>query len=338
MNWSTGYSAAYYLSIVDPITWRDTGRIEIESGSISREMDGLQQSAEAVCRDFELNQEQWVRVYMEARQDQDAIRIALFTGLAMSPDQTINGQRISNNLECYSVLKPADDVILERGWYAAAEMDAAELIKQLLAPVPAPLLDTDSVEPRYLTSAILAEDGETNLTMIERILAAVNWQLRINGDGTLQLGPYSETHSIVFDPLVNDIIETEIKKTSDWYECPNVFMAINGDEISIVKDEDDESDLSIQNRRREVWMYESSCDLADNETISAYALRRLKEEQRYAINVSYDRRYVPDILPGDLVLLRYPAQGLDGLYMIESQDIDLGYSAKTSESVIGVTL
>ena len=81
-------------------------------------------------------------------------------------------------------------------------------------------------------------------------------------------------------------------------------------------------------------MVESSVNLYSNETIDQYAARRLREEQMIEKTVEYTRRYVPDIIPGDLIGLHYPAQGLDGTFMVCSQSIDLSHEAPTSEEVI----
>lgn len=334
MDWNKGYSASYYIHIVDPKSWRDLDRLEITGGSVSRELSGLRQSADIDCADYELGQEQWVRVYLETIQNEGNEREALFTGLATSPDRNIKGAWEENTLQCYSVLKPADDVFLERGWYAPVEVNVGVLIRSLLAPVPAPITISEIV--KTLDDAIVAEDGETNLTMIEKILAAADWDLRIAGDGSINVGPISSESRIVFDPLGFDAIENELKVSADWYACPNVFMAVNNEITAIAKDEDENSPLSIQNRGREVWMYESSCSLAQDETMGEYARRRLRDEQRYSMSVSYDRRYVPDVLPGDIISLHYPAQGIDGNFIVESQSIELGHGARTSEDVIGV--
>ena len=41
MDWARGYTSEYYMTVVDPATWRDISRIEITGGSIRRETDGL---------------------------------------------------------------------------------------------------------------------------------------------------------------------------------------------------------------------------------------------------------------------------------------------------------
>lgn len=80
-------------------------------------------------------------------------------------------------------------------------------------------------------------------------------------------------------------------------------------------------------------MEEDNCDLADNESISEYALRRLKEEQTVAITVSYNRRFDPGIYVGDKIYLHYAAQNIEGDFTITEQSIELGYGARVTEEV-----
>lgn len=333
IDWSKGYSSSYYVSVLDPITWRDTDRIELISGSISRSIDGLRESASFECSRSEQKIEKWVRVWRNIDQNGARSHDALFTGLATTPKENINGLIKTSNYECYSVLKPAEDVILPRGWYILPGTNGVDTIRQLLgSSTPAPLLFSDTAPT--LTDYIVAEDGETCLSMTDKILSSMNWRMRISGDGSIYLGPSPTEPLSLFDPYNLDILEPSISIYADWFSAPNVFCAISGETTSEARDEDPNSPLSIPNRNREVWMVESSVNLYSNETIDQYAARRLREEQMIEKTVEYTRRYVPDIIPGDLIGLHYPAQGLDGTFMVWSQSIDLSHEAPTSEEVI----
>ena len=332
MDWSRGYSATYYMRLVDPITWRDTDTINLTGGNISREKSGLIESADIDCTGYDYG-ERWVRVYLDTRQGGGWAHEPLFTGLATSPDDEIDGTRTSNAVQCYSVLKPAEDVLLLRGWYAPRGASGAAVIKQLLAPTPAPVVAEPGAP--LLSEAIVAEEGESCLSMVSKVLTAINWRIRIDGDGTIRLMPKPTETVAVLDPNAMDVIEPGIKVKNDWYACPNVFLAISDDLTAIARDDSPTSALSTINRGREVWMMEEGCELAEGESIAEYASRRLRQEQQYEQTASYDRRYLPEVRPGDLIRLRYPSQGLDGVYEVSSQKIDLGYAAKTSEEVIG---
>ena len=331
IDWTKGFSASYHAALVDPATWRDVGRIEIISGSVTRNDESLRQSADVTCRDFDASKERWIRIYLDAAQNENGERQALFTGLATSPEESINGTITEHPLQCYSVLKPAEDILLMRGWYAPAEINGADLIRQLLAVCPCPVVAEPGAPS--LSEAIVAEDGESNLSMVGKILDAIDWRLRILGNGTVHICPPPSQPVKILNVNRGDTIEPKITVTNDWFECPNVFRAVSEELSAVARDDSPDSPLSTVNRGREVWMEETSCDLSDSETIADYALRRLNEEQRRYMTASYSRRFDPDILPSDLVLLHYPRQKVDGLFRVTSQTISLTHGAATSEEV-----
>ena len=333
MNWFKGFSASYYATEVDVMTWKDTDRIEITGGSISRTDDGLRNSADIECVNYDRNREVYVRIWMDARQDEGNAHEALFTGLACAPDRNINGSLVTNKVQCYSVLQPCEDVLLKRGWYAPAGNNAGTIIKDLLSITPAPT-EVDGTTPN-LESHIVAEDGENHLTMVEKILLAIGWRMSIKGDGTILIREKATERSAVFDSNENDCIETNLSETYDWYSAPNVIRVITDDNSVEYRDETD-SPLSVPSRGREIWYEETDCHLNDNESLESYAQRRLKEEQNVNRKVSYTRRYIPNLYPSDIVELRYPKQEIDGSFYIVSQNISIGYGAPASEEVNGI--
>lgn len=332
MDWSKGYSAAYTMQTVDPATWRDTGVIQITGGNIKRELTGKRESADVDCNGIDIGIERWVRIYLETQQDGASTRTALFTGLATSPADEFEGGARSNTLACYSVLKPCEDVDLPLGWYAPQNANGAEAIRQLLSVTPAPVFVADGAPA--LADHIIAESNENHLTMIDKILTAIDWRIRIEGDGAIYVEPKPLEPVASFDPIDNDVIETKVKVSGDWYSCPNVYRATSGDVTGIARDEDPDSPLSIQNRGREVWKSESSVNLASNESIAQYARRMLKQSQQVKRAASYTRRYMPDVRPSDLIRMGYPAQGLTGVYVVQSQTVALEYGAATDEQIM----
>lgn len=331
MNWAKGYSAQYYMTEVDPGTWRDVSTIQITEGSIQKELGSLRESADVTCVGYPETTEKWIRIYLDANQDGETGHVALFTGLASSPQDNYNGAFRECPLECYSVLKPVEDVALLRGWYAPAGVGCKAILQQLFSATPAPVRIAENAPA--LTTSIIAEEGETSLTMVDKILAAINWRLRLTGNGTISIEPYPTESAVRFDPLENDCIELDISVTEDWFSCPNVLLAVNGDLTAIARDDSSSSPFSTVNRGREVWTTESDVDLADGESIEEYAARRLKELQSRKKEVEYNRRFWPDVYPADIVTMYYPDQGLNGQFRITSQSIDLGYSAKTTEKL-----
>jgi hypothetical protein len=335
MDWSKGFSSSVYLSVVDPPTWKDISRIEVTGGKVSKDDDSeLKESADVDCVNYDQTAERWVRIYMDTRQNGAASHVALFTGLASVPDKDIKGALIETPVQCYSVLKPAQDIYLPRGWYVSGGSDGAGKVAELLNVTPAPKVITEGSP--VLMESIIAEDDETNLSMALKILDAINWRLRITGDGTIHICPQAVEVSARFDAEEYDCLETEVSLTYDWFSCPNVFRAISEDMTAIARDDDPDSPLSTVVRGREIWEQETDCDLNTGESIADYAQRRLEELQTASQEIDYDRRFHPDVLPGDLVRIKYPGQGLDGVYKVASQDIDISKSGRTSEESRGV--
>lgn len=331
MDWSKGFSASYYMAIIDKRTWNDASRREITGGSISRSGSGLRQSADIDCPGYEPGTEQWIRVWLDVRQNGAAEHVAVFTGLACSPSIKRDGNIKEIPLECYSVLKPADDVMLQRGWYIAAGMNGAQMAASMLQEViPAPVI-VEGSSPA-LQQAIIAEDGETVLSMVDKILDAIGWQLRIDGMGTVTLREISDEPVATFGTDY-DIVETEIQIEQDWFDCPNVFRAVSDDMTAIARDDSESSPLSTVTRGREIWMEETNCDMNDGESIEEYSIRRLKEEQQKSTRITYNRRFHPDVMTGDMIRLNYPAQELQGNYRVSDQTIQLEHGARTEEEV-----
>lgn len=331
MDWTKGYSASYRVREVDPATWRDRGEMNIISGTVKRTFTGLRNSATLSTLEDLDGVERWVRVYIDVNQNGLRAREAIFTGLAASPKRKAYATRFDRTIDCYSVLKPADDIMLPRGYYILAGTRAGDAIETLLSVIPAPV-EVAPNSPR-LTSSIVAEDDETHLTMFNKIVEAIGWNVDIAGDGTVNVLPYSATPVMTLNPVDNDVIEVPISITEDWYKAPNVYRAVCDDMEGVARDNDPDSPLSVQNRGREVWQTENNANLSGGETIEQYAERQLRAAQRVRKKLSYDRRYIPDIRVGSVINLHYPKQGIDGLYLVTSQNVKLGYGARTAEDV-----
>lgn len=331
MNYNQGFTASYIAYVIDPRTWRETERFRITGGSINRSDDGLRNSADLDTANYKQTREQYVRVYLDAEQGGSASHDPLFTGLACSPERNIDGVRESSTLECYSVLKAADDMRLPRGYYAPADIDGTRILQDLLSVIPAPIRVAEDA-PK-LRRHIIAEDGETRLTMTDKVLTAIGWHMRVNSYGEVEFLPYSRNPVVVFDPLSHDVVEPTIKVSHDWYAAPNVFRAISGDEVAVARDDSPDSPLSTVRRGREIWAEDSSVTLNTSESLAEYAQRMLAEKQETALTAEYTRRFEPGVYPGSTIQLNYPAQGLSGLFRVTSQKIELGYGAKTTEEV-----
>ena len=335
MIWSDGFTAAYYLTFVDPKSWRDIGRMEITSGSIDRSEGDLIESADVTTTELPGNGEAWVRIWLDAEQG-GVEHVPLFTGLTSAPTRDIDGKRETFQVACYSVLKPVDDILPERGFYVPADVTAPSAAARLLQSGVAPVqIDFSGDMPR-LTESVVSEDGETNLTLARKVLDAIGWTMKIDGSGVIHVLPKTENEVAMFDANQNDVIELAVTDDSDWFSCPNVLRAIADDLTAVARDDDPESPLSTVNRGREIWTEETSVTLGSNESLAAYAQRRLKELQSPSRTVSYARRFDPAVGIGDVVTINHPEVGIDGRFQITSQSLDLSYGCRTTEEATAI--
>ena len=331
MQWNKGFVSSIYASYIDTDTWKDTQRFEVENGSVALSDSELRASADFESDKYLENTEKWIRIWLDASQDSNVEHIALFTGLATSPTVSINGNVKSQKVSCYSVLKPVQDVLLPRGWYVLAGTNGLTAIKNLLNVTPAPVNDAGTAP--LLQSNIVAEGNENRLTMINKILDAIGWVMRVLGDGTIDLRPMPTDISTTFEPIENDIVQPSLSITNDWFDCPNVYRAVMDDVSATARDTSDGA-LSIEARGREVWIEQDGVGLSDNETLAQYAKRKLKEAQRIETTVSYTRRFDPDLHIGDVIQMRY--EQVSGTYRIVSQKFNLGLGQAVDEEVVKI--
>lgn len=331
MNWNVGFKAGYHACLVDRVTWQDGERFGITDGSINRTDTGLKESADLTAVDYPHGMDKWIRIYLDAEQEGGSDHIPLFTGLTSTPEEEIDGVIHRTKVQCYSVLKPAQDTMLPIGWYAEKGFVCTEIIDSLLAVCPAPVV-IETGSPR-LAQHYVAEMDESNLTMIYKLLDAIGWRIRIEGDGTIHIEPKPTEPTITFTAGTYGLIKPQVNRKNDAFDCPNVFRAVSDSLAATAYDNDEESALSTANRGREVWAQETGCATTDGETLLLYARRKLKELQKVATTISYERTYEPNLNVTDKVELRYPASGIEGIYTVTSQSISLDHCGSTSEEV-----
>ena len=327
MNWSKGFSARYVLRIVDRDSWQDTEEIPILSGSISRDIDsGLVESATVETRK-EIN-EKWIRIYLTAEQNGESVHIPLFTGLSSSPQRDINGSRDTFHIDCYSVLKPAADWMTPLGYFVPAGIQGTKAIEEMLKKTGIKI--SYEIGAGILASPIVAEAGETYLSMTNTVLKAIGWRMYIDGFGEITLKPFDNDEKVIFSGIDFDSIEPELTDARDLFSTPNVLRVTADNKSLTIRDDDPASELSTVSRGREIWA-EESIDLTSGQTLDTYAINRLKELQKPSRELSYKRRFHPEVRPGDLIRIRYPGQKIDGAFRVQNQKIDLTHGARTEE-------
>lgn len=330
MDWNQGYAASWRLYSVNQSTWGDADEVSyLVSASITRDCDS------SLIEDATISVDQdvcdgYLRLVLEASNETGPARSVIGTFLVTSPKKSIKGEQITTELECYSVLKPASDKLLTRGWYFPKGGDpiagACELLEDVLkCPV-------DPVESDIATSeAIVAEDGETILSMVEYLLEDTDYVIDISEYGRVTIKKKPTISQINFDTWSNDVIMPEITDESDIFDIPNVLRVSDGNgNYETIRNTDDESSTSINAIGWEKWADEQ-ISLNDEETLLSKGAERLEELSKIVRKISYTREYNPSVRLNDLVTYYLARQNIIGVFRITSQSISIGNGATVDE-------
>ena len=230
-------------------------------------------------------------------------------------------------------------MLLPLGWFAGIGLDGPNLIRNLLRQaVPSPVVidEIAGTDNPIISQIIVAENGETILSIVDKLLDIIDWRILLDGDGTIHISPKADKITTTFDYRYNDILEMDVTIGNDWYSVPNVYRVTTNDDVSIATDEDPDSPFSIQNRGREIWAEEGAEALMYGETLNDYAKRRLKEAQNVHISLDYTRRFDPNIRVSDYVEINYYSQNISGIFQVKSQSLTIGYGGHVDEQVEGI--
>ena len=330
MNWNQGYTSTFRLYSVDPSTWGDSTEIEhLASASITKD------SESSLIEDAEISIDGnpvkgYVRLVLEAKNTTGMARANLGTFLVTSPKKAIKGTLKTLDLECYSVLKPADDKILPPGWYFPEGGDpiagAFELLADCLqCPIEPAESDIRTNEPK------IAESNESVLSMVRYLLSDTNYNIVIDGRGCVSIKKKSDEIVRMFDTMENDVLMPDITDESDIYDIPNVLRVTdNNGNYETVYNNEENSDTSIDNLGWEKWNSEQ-LSLDDGETLLSKGAERMEELSKSKRKISYDREFDPDVCINDVALFMLPQQEIVGTFRIVSQSLSIGEGVTVKE-------
>lgn len=330
MDWNQGYTSTWRLYSVDRSTWGDGDEIEgLVSASVTKDSESSLVEDASISIDGEpING--YVRLVLEAKNTEGAARADIGTFLVTSPKRSINGQLVSIDLECYSVLKPAEDKLLPPGWYFPEGGDPIAGASELLGGVlQCPVIHSES---DIKTDEIkVAESNETILSMVNYLLTDTDYFIDIDGKGRVTIKKKPEEITASFDTKENDVLMPDITDESDIFDIPNILRVSdsNGKYQTIIND-DENSSTSVGNLGWEKWSAEQLTLDAD-ESLLSKGSERLEELSKSTRKISYTREFNPSIKVNDLALYLLPRQGIVGSFRIVSQSISVGAGATVNE-------
>lgn len=341
IDFSKTYVSHWKVVKVDEHTW-DDGEEMPGVSSVSINKDGtdsvplLETLSMDISRwgdmsDFE---EGWYRVILDAEQGGIIERIPLMTALLQKADESIAYGVTTSSVSGTSVLKPLEERKNIGTDYAYAPKGANGpnwVFDLISSTTPAPVRVVG--DGFKLNNNILFSPGISYLEMVWSVLDAGKWVLMIDGDGTIDIVERPKNPSITLSMLNARSISDSFSRTLDYSGVCNRYYAIDRDgSMEIAKNEDPNSVLSYNRRRRWVDYVDTSPNKINGETLYSYARRRLEEESTLVRVYKYDREYWPGIVPFSLIAASLPSKGIDGDLRVLSQAVSCEKSIIVSET------
>lgn len=344
MDWSRGYTARFRVFEVDRRTWADREQLAgFASATLARDSDGdaplIESGSLVLDRAPEAGDlpERYLRLVMVAEQAGSVERVDVCTLLCSSSGGTVERGLDRTDIRGNSVLWPASRRCLERGSWADAGEDGAQLAADMLAEaIDAPV----DVEGAGFTLAerIVFDLGSTVLSCAWQLLRAGNHTIAIDGRGRVTVRPVPTRPALVLDRAGARLVRPGVQHALDWSEVPNRYIAVEGDAQATAVNDDAQSATSTVARGFVVDPGEgvdTSPTRVDGETLEDYARRRLQELSVVRDERTYVREWWPGVHPGDLVRSNVAGVGIDGDLRVQSQSVSVGRGITITEKAFG---
>lgn len=335
MDYTRPYTARWRVMRVDEGTWQGVYELPgAVSATISRDCTDSVPLLESASVEADLDgefEEGYYRIEAVCTQDGDAEAVPIATVLLSEGSGIFSRGIRTATLDGSSVLQPAADEKFDHGSYAPRGADGAQVVARLLSSVtPAPV---ETVGGFTLSDNIVYNLGASYLEGVWAVLDSAGWCIRIAEDGTIRICEKPMEPDETFPVLAPDIIMPELGYESGLSSIPNVYIAIDGEQVAEAINDDPASPTSTASRGRRVVEVDSSPSRVDGESLQAYARRRLGEARTVtAMKYSYRREYFPGIVPFDVLRAHIPDAGIDGYVRVTSQTLTLAQGIDVEET------
>jgi len=177
-----------------------------------------------------------------------------------------------------SVLKPVEDRHMKHGSYIDKFDNGAWWCHNVLNEcTPAPVVLDD--EKGFEVDRYYVFDGGTScLKAVWKVLDSAGWILQIQGDGTIHILEKPKDFKVEYGRSNLKYIKPGISYDEDLSNVPNVYYARLNGLSAEARNEDPDSEVSIQNRTYIKDITEMDPIPINGETLDHYVNRRLEEE------------------------------------------------------------
>lgn len=338
LDWGSSYSCEWRIYKVNTDTWLEGEEVTnfvnditlskdstdsvplLESGSMS--MDGRFED--------ELT-DGYYRIVVHAHQSPYHERHPLATLLFEKSSDEISEYIDVTTMDGRSVLKPAADITCLAGTYAPKGVDGAEWVRNLLSECISAPIEINGTG-FTLDDPISFSGGTSYLSMCWSVLDTAKWCMQIDGDGIVTILKIPEESELLLANNARHFMQPKLTRDRDLLDIPNRYIAVFGDNVEVAENHNRDSSVSYESRGRWVDYYDSSPKRVNGETAYAYSRRRLEEESTRVVKWTYDREYLPEVVPFDLMEASIPEYGFDGQLRVLSQKYKLDKGIVVSET------
>lgn len=319
VDWTKSMQRTYEYYVVDPLTWKDTKRIDtVKSCTIERD-SGVQTLGSAEINVTESTGECYVRVYLITVQNGIRERHPLGTFLVQTPSQSFDGKITDISLDAYTPLLELKENPPTIGYSILKNENIMDWAYRLVRErARAPVIEPKCSETLY--SDFVSNTDDTWLTFITDLIANAKYEFGLDDLGRILFLPKQDTASLqpvwTFDDGNSSILYPDFSTSHDLYGIPNVVEIIySSDEAkyySRIVNDDPNSPISTVNRGREITHRVSNPELAGTPTqeqIDQYAKQTLRNLSTLEYTVTYTHGYCP-VRVGDCVRLDYRRAGI----------------------------
>lgn len=328
VNWLESMSQSFEFYLVDPLSWKDTKRIDsIKSCTIDRDTT-VETLGSATIDITEPVGECYIRVYLVTIQNGIKEKHPLATVLVQTPTKEFDGKINSISMDAFTPLielkekSPPIGYSLLKG--SPILQSAYAIVREnTRAPVIEPTHGEASDSPilKKLQRDFVASPNDTWITYSSDLIRNADHDFALDALGRIMFAPQQEVKAMrpkwTYDDGNSSILHPEITMDRDLYGVPNVVEVIystsNSSYYSRIVNDDPNSPTSTISRGREIVHRVTNPDMVGTpygqEQIDEYARNLLRQLSSIEYTVTYTHGYCP-VQVGDCVRLNYSRAGI----------------------------
>lgn len=319
IDWTSSMQQSFEYFTVDPITWKDSKRINVvKSCTISR--DSATETKGSASLDITQSLgECYIRVYLATIQNGEKNRHPLGTFLIQTPSSSFDGKIENVTVDAYTPLLELKENPPPLGYSISKNENIMDMAYRLTKEqVRAPVVETSCSE--ILHDDFVANTDDTWISFLTDLMANAKYAYGLDEIGRILFLPKQDTASLQPVWTYNDdnssILQPAISLDHDIYGIPNIVEVLysngSGYYYSKVVNDDPNSPISTVNRGREITYRVTDPDLkgvATEDQVEEYASQLLREMSSVEYTITYTHGYCPVRL-GDCVRLNYSKYNL----------------------------